>query len=193
MIVESGSPVTEADWRRVADMLRRLYRSTQGGPQRRGWRSLTELVHTETGTRIDLGVMPSDDALRDSDQLGRGSSNVRSASPTATPNDATGGVYDIATQAPAARPPAAGIRACHQAACRCSSGLSSDRGSMAFKGRPHRPRLQSKSAAPWIWVGSTAIGETRVTSSFQNRGSMRCELSGYGMGRHPAACRRRRT
>ncbi|KGM30122.1 phosphotransferase enzyme family protein, partial [Inquilinus limosus] len=37
--VEGGPPETAADWRRVADTLRRLHRLTQGWPQRPGWRS----------------------------------------------------------------------------------------------------------------------------------------------------------
>jgi Ser/Thr protein kinase RdoA (MazF antagonist) len=40
-----GPPETEADWRRVADTLRRLHRLTQGWPQRPGRRSSTDLVH----------------------------------------------------------------------------------------------------------------------------------------------------
>ena len=57
--VEGGPPETEADWRRVADTLRRLHRLTQGWPQRPGWRSSTDLLHAETGTKIDLGAMPA--------------------------------------------------------------------------------------------------------------------------------------
>jgi hypothetical protein len=34
--VEGGPPETEADWRRVADTLRRLHRLLQGWPQRPG-------------------------------------------------------------------------------------------------------------------------------------------------------------
>ena len=56
--VEGGPPETEADWRRVADTLRQLHRLTQGWPQRPGWRSSTDLLHAETGTKIDLGAMP---------------------------------------------------------------------------------------------------------------------------------------
>ena len=37
--VEGGPPETEADWRCVADTLRRLHRLTQGWPQRPGWRA----------------------------------------------------------------------------------------------------------------------------------------------------------
>lgn len=57
--VEGGPPGTEADWRRVADMLRRLHRLTQGWPQRPGWRSSTDLLQAETGTKIDLAAQAS--------------------------------------------------------------------------------------------------------------------------------------
>src|SRR3954449_12128167 len=56
--VEGRSPETEADWRRVADTLRRLHRLTHGWPQRPGWRSSTDLLQADTGTKIDLGAMP---------------------------------------------------------------------------------------------------------------------------------------
>jgi Ser/Thr protein kinase RdoA (MazF antagonist) len=62
--VEGGPPETLADWRRVADTLRHLHRLTQGGPQRPGWRSSTDLLHAETGTRIDLGAMPTEAVAR---------------------------------------------------------------------------------------------------------------------------------
>ena len=62
--VEGSSPETEADWRRVADTLRTLHRLTQGWPQRPGWRSSTDLLHAETGTRIDLTAMPSEGVAR---------------------------------------------------------------------------------------------------------------------------------
>jgi Ser/Thr protein kinase RdoA (MazF antagonist) len=62
--VEGEPPETEADWRRVADTLRQLHRLTQGWPQRPGWRSSTDLVHAETGTRIDLGAMPAEAVVR---------------------------------------------------------------------------------------------------------------------------------
>ncbi len=62
--VEGRSPETEADWRRVADTLRRLHRLTDGWPQRPGWRSSTDLLHVETGTRVDLGVMPPEGVVR---------------------------------------------------------------------------------------------------------------------------------
>ena len=62
--VEGGPPQTQAVWRRVADTLRRLHRLTQGWPQRPGWRSSTDLLHAETGTKIDLGAMPPDGVAR---------------------------------------------------------------------------------------------------------------------------------
>ncbi len=64
MTMEGGPPETEADWRRVADMLRRLHLMTAGWPQRPGWRSSTDLLHTGTGTRIDLGAMPPEGVAR---------------------------------------------------------------------------------------------------------------------------------
>ena len=83
--VEGGPPETEADWRRVADTLRQLHRLTQGWPQRPGWRSSTDLLHAETGTKIDLGAMPPE-GVADAEQRGRGSPDVRPASSTATTN-----------------------------------------------------------------------------------------------------------
>ena len=62
--VEGGPPGTEADWRRVADTLLRLHRLTQGWPQRPGWRSSTDLLHADTGTKINLGAMPPEGVAR---------------------------------------------------------------------------------------------------------------------------------
>src|SRR6476660_9911534 len=62
--MEGGPPETEADWRRVADTLRALHRLTQGWPQRPGWRSSVDLLHAETGTRIDLTAMPPEGVAR---------------------------------------------------------------------------------------------------------------------------------
>ncbi|CAA9330063.1 MAG: Homoserine kinase [uncultured Friedmanniella sp.] len=62
--VEGGPPQTESDWRRVADLLRQLHRLTRGWPQRPGWRSSTDLLHEETGTKIDLGAMPPEAVAR---------------------------------------------------------------------------------------------------------------------------------
>jgi Ser/Thr protein kinase RdoA (MazF antagonist) len=62
--MEGGPPQTRADWRRVADTLRQLHRLTQGWPQRPGWRSSADLLHAETGTRIDLTAMPPEGVAR---------------------------------------------------------------------------------------------------------------------------------
>ncbi|MFD7654781.1 phosphotransferase [Actinosynnema sp. NPDC059797] len=62
--LEGGPPETEADWRRVAGALRELHRVTRGWPQRPGWRSSTDLLHAETGTKIDLGAMPAEGVAR---------------------------------------------------------------------------------------------------------------------------------
>jgi aminoglycoside phosphotransferase (APT) family kinase protein len=62
--VEGRPPETEADWRRVADTLRQLHRLTHGWPQRPGWRSSTDLLHAEHGTKVDLGAMPSEAVAR---------------------------------------------------------------------------------------------------------------------------------
>ncbi|MEV0313651.1 phosphotransferase enzyme family protein [Nonomuraea fuscirosea] len=56
--VEGGPPETEDDWRRAAGELRKLHRLTRGWPQRPGWRSSADLLHAETGTKVDLGAMP---------------------------------------------------------------------------------------------------------------------------------------
>jgi Ser/Thr protein kinase RdoA (MazF antagonist) len=62
--MEGGPPETEADWRRVADTLRQLHQLTRGWTQRPGWRSSTDLLHAETGTKIDLGAMPPEGVAR---------------------------------------------------------------------------------------------------------------------------------
>ncbi len=61
---EGGPPETEADWRRVAGTLRQLHRVTRGWPQRPGWRSSAGLLHTETGTKVDLAAMPPEGVAR---------------------------------------------------------------------------------------------------------------------------------
>ncbi|WP_433606214.1 phosphotransferase enzyme family protein [Dactylosporangium sp. CA-139114] len=62
--VDGGPPETQDDWRRVAGVLRELHRLTRGWPQRPGWRSSTDLLHAETGTKIDLGAMPPEGVAR---------------------------------------------------------------------------------------------------------------------------------
>ena len=62
--VDGERPETEADWRRVAETLRRLHGSTKGWPQRPGWRSSTDLLNAETGTKVDLRAMPPEGVAR---------------------------------------------------------------------------------------------------------------------------------
>lgn len=62
--VEGGPPETDDDWHCVADTLRELHRLTKGWLQRPGWRSSTDLLHVETGTKIDLGAMPPEGVAR---------------------------------------------------------------------------------------------------------------------------------
>ncbi|SCB16311.1 phosphotransferase enzyme family protein [Rhizobium hainanense] len=62
--MEGRPPETESDWRRVADTLRELHRLTQGWPQRPGWKSSTDLLHVETGTRVNLAAMPREGVIR---------------------------------------------------------------------------------------------------------------------------------
>ncbi|WP_047456708.1 phosphotransferase [Rhizobium rhizogenes] len=62
--IEGGPPETITDWRRVADTLRELHRLTQGWPQRPCWRSSSDLLHAETGTRINLTEMPPEGVIR---------------------------------------------------------------------------------------------------------------------------------
>jgi hypothetical protein len=44
--------------------LLQLHRLTQGWPQRPGWRSSTDLLHADRGTKIDLGAMPPEGVAR---------------------------------------------------------------------------------------------------------------------------------
>jgi Ser/Thr protein kinase RdoA (MazF antagonist) len=62
--LEGGPPSAEDDWRRVADTLLQLHRLTQGWPQRPGWRSSTDLLRADRGTKIDLGAMPPEGVAR---------------------------------------------------------------------------------------------------------------------------------
>ena len=56
--------LTETDWRRVAETLRRLHRLTKFWPQRPGWQSSTDLLDAETGTKVDLRAMPPEGVAR---------------------------------------------------------------------------------------------------------------------------------
>jgi Ser/Thr protein kinase RdoA (MazF antagonist) len=62
--VEGERPASDADWRRVADTLRQLHRLTPGWPQRPGWRSSTDLITADTGTKVDLAAMPAEGVAR---------------------------------------------------------------------------------------------------------------------------------
>jgi len=62
--VEGEPPETKADWRRVAEALRHLHRLTQGWAQRPGWRSSTDLLTAESGTKVDLRAMPTEGVAR---------------------------------------------------------------------------------------------------------------------------------
>lgn len=62
--LEGEPPETEGDWRRVAGTLRELHRLTRGWPQRPGWRSSTDLLQADRGTRIDLTAMPPEGVMR---------------------------------------------------------------------------------------------------------------------------------
>jgi Ser/Thr protein kinase RdoA (MazF antagonist) len=62
--VQGGPPDSEADWRRVAATLSRLHSVTGGWPQRPGWRSSTDLLHADTGTKVDLRTMPPEGVAR---------------------------------------------------------------------------------------------------------------------------------
>ncbi|HVK35212.1 MAG TPA: phosphotransferase [Microlunatus sp.] len=62
--VEGEPPETEADWRRVADTLGQLHRLTKDWPQRPGWRSSTDLLDAEMGTKVDLHAMPAEAVAR---------------------------------------------------------------------------------------------------------------------------------
>ncbi len=62
--VEGGPPESKSDWRRVAETLRQLHGLTRDYPQRPGWRSSTDLLQFDTGTKVDLTLMPSEGVAR---------------------------------------------------------------------------------------------------------------------------------
>lgn len=62
--MDGGPPTTEADWRRVADTLRQVHLLTKGWPQRPGWSSSTDLLHRDSGTKVDLLAMPPEGVAR---------------------------------------------------------------------------------------------------------------------------------
>ncbi len=56
--LDGVAPDGEEDWRRVAEVLRKVHDVTRGWPQRPGWRASIDLLTESTGTRINLGAMP---------------------------------------------------------------------------------------------------------------------------------------
>ena len=63
-LMDGGPPRAEADWRRVAETLREVHRLTTDWPQRPDWRSSTDLLSVDKGTRIDLTAMPAEAVAR---------------------------------------------------------------------------------------------------------------------------------
>jgi Ser/Thr protein kinase RdoA (MazF antagonist) len=62
--VEGRPAETQDDWRRVAEALREVHRLTSCWPQRPGWRSSSDLLQDDSGTRIDLRAMPPEAVVR---------------------------------------------------------------------------------------------------------------------------------
>lgn len=62
--LEGGPPETKSDWCLVSDTLHRLHQLTHSWPQRPDWKSSTDLLHAETGTKIDLALMPPEGVAR---------------------------------------------------------------------------------------------------------------------------------
>ena len=62
--LEGHPPKTKADWIRVADVIRMVHGITQNWPQRPGWRSSTDLLHVNSGTKVDLDRMPIEGVVR---------------------------------------------------------------------------------------------------------------------------------
>ncbi len=62
--LEGRPPETESDWRRVADTLGQLHSLTKSWPQRPGWKSSVDLLHADSGTKIDLSAMPPEGVAR---------------------------------------------------------------------------------------------------------------------------------
>ena len=62
--VSGRPPENDADWRLVADYLRRLHEVTTGWPQRPGWSSSVDLLSRQSGTSVDLAAMPVEAVAR---------------------------------------------------------------------------------------------------------------------------------
>src|SRR4051812_47654251 len=62
--LEGAAPTTRNDWHLVAQTIGRVHKLTTDWPQRPGWRSSIDLLHAETGTKIDLRAMPPEGVAR---------------------------------------------------------------------------------------------------------------------------------
>lgn len=62
--LEGEMPETKEDWQNVAKTLKDIHKLTKNWPQRPGWRSSIDLLHAETGTKIDLTKMPPEGVAR---------------------------------------------------------------------------------------------------------------------------------
>jgi Ser/Thr protein kinase RdoA (MazF antagonist) len=62
--LEGEMPKTKADWQLVAKTLSQIHQLTKDWPQRPGWRSSIDLLHTDAGTKIDLTAMPPEGVAR---------------------------------------------------------------------------------------------------------------------------------
>ncbi len=58
------APKSETDWKRVAKAIQRVHNLTKGWPQRPGWKSSIDLIHLNTGTKVDLTAMPAEGAAK---------------------------------------------------------------------------------------------------------------------------------
>jgi aminoglycoside phosphotransferase (APT) family kinase protein len=62
--LEGETPKTKSDFQLVAKTLKLLHQLTKDWPQRPGWRSLLDLLHNNTGTKINLNAMPPEGVAR---------------------------------------------------------------------------------------------------------------------------------
>ena len=62
--LEGTKPQTEADWRRVAETLKKVHALTRNWPQRPGWKSSADLITETKGTKVDLTQMPAEGVTR---------------------------------------------------------------------------------------------------------------------------------
>jgi len=62
--VSGRSPENDADWRLVADYLRRLHELATAWPQRPGWSPSVDLLSRQSGASVDLAAMPAEAVAR---------------------------------------------------------------------------------------------------------------------------------